>query len=131
MNITFVGAGYVGLVTGTAFAEMGNRITFVENDGRKLETLEAGKLPIFEPGLDHLFERNIREDRLNFTSSLQDGTLSADVIFLTLPTPPSEDGSADLSHVMNVVFELAQHITSYTVIATKSTVPVGSGFHET
>jgi len=126
MNITFVGAGYVGLVTGTAFAEMGNRVTFVEIDENKLTTMRSGKLPIFEPGLDHLFVRNLREERLEFTSSLQSGVTSADVVFLTLPTPPSEDGSADLSHVMNVVFNMAQHLTSYTVIVTKSTVPVGT-----
>ena len=127
MNITVVGSGYVGLVTGTCFAETGNNVTCVDIDAAKVERMKNGEMPIYEPHLDVLFERNIREHRLYFTTDLKSAVDSAQIIFLALPTPPGEDGSADLSYVLNVANELGKIITDYKVIVDKSTVPVGTG----
>jgi UDPglucose 6-dehydrogenase len=127
MKLAFIGTGYVGLVSATAFAEMGNDVICVDVDQKKVEKLSQGKLTIYEPGLDELFVRSIREHRLSFTTKLADAVTNSTIIFLTLPTPPQEDGSADLSYVMNVTNQLATFlIDSYKVIVTKSTVPVGT-----
>ncbi|NSL90148.1 UDP-glucose dehydrogenase family protein [Chitinophaga solisilvae] len=126
MKITVVGTGYVGLVTGTCFAETGNEVTCVDIDANKVKKLSSGQITIYEPGLEKLFERNLKEERLFFTTSLEDGIRDAEVIFLALPTPPGADGSADLSFVLNVADQLGKLLTSYKVIVDKSTVPVGT-----
>lgn len=126
MKVAVVGTGYVGLVTGTCFAEAGNDVLCVDNNQEKLAMLRAGQVPIYEPGLELLFERNTSEGRLNFTDSLADAVEFADVIFLALPTPPTEDGSADLKYVLGVAHEIGQLITDYRVVVNKSTVPVGT-----
>lgn len=126
MKIAVVGTGYVGLVTGTCFAETGNTVTCVDIDEQKVASLKAGKMTIYEPGLDVLFERNIRQDRLFFTTSLKEGIQDAQVIFLALPTPPGADGAADLKYVLGVAKELGVLLDHYAVIVDKSTVPVGT-----
>lgn len=126
MNIAVVGTGYVGLVSGTCFAETGNQVVCIDVDTEKVEKMKAGKIPIYEPGLEILFERNTRQKRLTFTTSLEEGIADAEVIFLALPTPPDEDGSADLSYILDVAEQLSTLIKSYTVIVDKSTVPVGT-----
>ena len=126
MNIAVVGTGYVGLVTGTCFAETGNNVICVDIDEKKVQRMQNGEIPIYEPGLDVLFERNTKQGRLNFTTSLADAIKDAVVIFLALPTPPGEDGSADLSYVLGVADDLSKIIVDYKVIVDKSTVPVGT-----
>lgn len=126
MKIAVVGTGYVGLVTGTCFAETGNNVTCVDIDKNKVEKLSGGKITIYEPGLEKLFLRNQREGRLKFTTDLSEGISSAQIIFLALPTPPGEDGSADLKYVLSVAEEIGKIITDYKVIVDKSTVPVGT-----
>ena len=126
MKIAVVGTGYVGLVSGTCFAETGNHVTCIDIDTAKVEQMQAGKIPIYEPGLETLFHRNIEQDRLVFTTSLEEGIKDAEIIFLALPTPPGEDGSADLSYIQNVARDLSFIITDYKVIVDKSTVPVGT-----
>jgi len=126
MNIAVVGTGYVGLVTGTCFAETGNHVTCVDIDVEKVKKLKAGQVPIYEPHLDVLFERNIRQGRLAFTTDLKEAVDQAEIIFLALPTPPGEDGSADLKYVLGVAKELGKIINGYKVIVDKSTVPVGT-----
>ena len=126
MKIAVVGTGYVGLVTGTCFAETGNHVICVDIDANKVEKMKNGEVPIYEPHLDVIFERNIRQDRLHFTTDLKAAVDHAEVIFLALPTPPGEDGSADLSYVLSVADELGKIMTDYKVIVDKSTVPVGT-----
>ncbi|WP_343675042.1 UDP-glucose/GDP-mannose dehydrogenase family protein [Chitinophaga sp.] len=126
MKITVVGTGYVGLVTGTCFAETGNDVTCVDIDAAKVNKLSGGQITIYEPGLEKLFERNLKENRLQFTTDLAAGVKDAEVIFLALPTPPGEDGSADLSYILKVAEQLGNIITDYKVIVDKSTVPVGT-----
>jgi len=126
MKIAVVGTGYVGLVTGTCFAETGNDVTCIDNNAEKVASLQAGKITIFEPGLEVLFDRSRDQDRLHFTTSLADGIKDAQIIFLALPTPPGMDGSADLSFILGVADDLSKIITSYKVIVDKSTVPVGT-----
>lgn len=126
MKIAVVGTGYVGLVSGTCFAETGNQVICVDIDENKVKTLKGGEIPIYEPQLDVLFERNVRQGRLDFTTSLKDAVDASDIIFLALPTPPGEDGSADLSYVLGVAKELGKIMTDYKVIVDKSTVPVGT-----
>ena len=126
MNIAVIGSGYVGLVSGTCFAETGNNVTCVDINPKKIESMRQGKIPIYEPGLDILFDRNTKEGRLHFTTNLKEAVDSAQVIFLALPTPPGEDGSADLSYIMGVARDLSFIITDYKVIVDKSTVPVGT-----
>lgn len=126
MKIAVVGTGYVGLVTGTCFAETGNTVTCIDINEEKISQLKKGIIPIFEPGLDVLFERNIHQGRLKFTTSLQEGIQEAAIIFLALPTPPGEDGSADLSYILGVAKDLGPLLHHYTVIVDKSTVPVGT-----
>jgi UDPglucose 6-dehydrogenase len=126
MKIAVVGTGYVGLVTGTCFAETGNDVTCIDNNAAKVESLQAGKITIFEPGLEVLFDRCIEQDRLHFTTSLAEGIKDAQIVFLALPTPPGADGTADLSYILGVAEDLSTMITSYKVIVDKSTVPVGT-----
>lgn len=126
MNIAVIGTGYVGLVTGTCFAETGNHVICVDINEDKVNRLRRGEIPIYEPGLDVLFERNTRQGRLKFTTDLAEGIATAEVIFLALPTPPGEDGSADLSYILGVADQLGDLITDYKVIVDKSTVPVGT-----
>jgi UDPglucose 6-dehydrogenase len=126
MNVTVVGTGYVGLVTGTCFAETGNHVICVDIDARKVERMKNGVVPIFEPGLDLLFERNTKQGRLHFTTDLAAAVEKAQIIFLALPTPPGEDGSADLSYILGVARDLSKIIKDYKVIVDKSTVPVGT-----
>ena len=125
-KIAVVGTGYVGLVTGTCFAETGNNVTCIDIDEKKVERLKKGEVPIYEPNLDVLFERNITSGRLTFTTSLSEGIKDAEIIFLALPTPPGEDGSADLSYILGVAHELGKLLADYKVIVDKSTVPVGT-----
>jgi len=126
MKITVVGTGYVGLVTGTCFAETGNQVYCVDIDQAKLDKLANGQITIYEPGLEKLFIRNLREGRLQFTRDLATGIKDAEIIFLALPTPPGEDGSADLKYVLGVAEDLGKIMTDYKVIVDKSTVPVGT-----
>lgn len=126
MKIAVVGTGYVGLVTGTCFAETGNQVTCIDIDAKKVARLQNGDVPIYEPGLDTLFDRNVEEQRLTFTTDLATGIRDAEIIFLALPTPPGEDGSADLKYILGVANDLGPLLTHYTVIVDKSTVPVGT-----
>jgi UDPglucose 6-dehydrogenase len=128
MNIAVVGTGYVGLVTGTCFAETGNKVTCIDIDKNKVDKLSNGQITIYEPGLEKLFLRNQKEGRLTFTTSLQDGIVDAQIIFLALPTPPGEDGSADLKYILGVANDLGKLINEndFKVIIDKSTVPVGT-----
>jgi UDPglucose 6-dehydrogenase len=126
MNIAIIGTGYVGLVSGTCFAETGNNVVCIDINEDKIAQLRAGKTPIYEPGLDVLLERNIKEKRISFTTSLEEGIKDARIIFLALPTPPGKDGSADLQYVLGVAKDLSKIITEYKVIVNKSTVPVGT-----
>ena len=126
MKIAVVGTGYVGLVSGTCFAETGNNVICVDIDAKKVERMRNGEVPIYEPGLELLFERNTKEGRLRFTTNLVEAVSFAEIIFLALPTPPGEDGSADLSYILGVASELSNIIKDYKVIVDKSTVPVGT-----
>lgn len=126
MNIAVIGTGYVGLVTGTCFAETGNNVVCVDIDEEKVAKLKAGHVPIYEPHLEVLFERNIRQGRLHFTTNLKEAVDRAQIIFLALPTPPGENGSADLKYVLGVADELGKILAEYKVIVDKSTVPVGT-----
>lgn len=126
MKIAVVGTGYVGLVTGTCFAETGNTVTCIDIDQEKVKKLKNGRITIYEPGLEQLFDRNIKQNRLLFTTSLAEGIKEADVIFLALPTPPGEDGSADLKYILKVADDLGPLLDHYTVVVDKSTVPVGT-----
>lgn len=126
MNIAVVGTGYVGLVSGTCLSETGNNVTCVDIDAGKVARMQAGQIPIYEPGLEVLFHRNIKEGRLHFTTNLEEAIKDATLIFLALPTPPGEDGSADLSYVLGVAEQLGKIMKDYKVIINKSTVPVGT-----
>ncbi len=126
MKIAVVGTGYVGLVTGTCFAETGNTVTCIDIDEAKVIKLKGGEMPIYEPGLELLFDRNLKQGRLFFTTNLEEGIKDAKIIFLALPTPPGEDGSADLKYILGVSDNLGSLLKTYTVIVDKSTVPVGT-----
>jgi len=126
MKIAIVGTGYVGLVTGTCFAETGNKVTCVDIDKIKVEKLSAGQITIYEPGLEKIFLRNIKEGRLKFTTELEEAIEDTEIIFLALPTPPGADGSADLKYVLGVADHLGKILKGYKVIVNKSTVPVGT-----
>ena len=126
MKIAVVGTGYVGLVTGTCFAETGNKVTCVDIDASKVASLSGGEITIYEPGLEKLFLRNLQEGRLQFTTNLKEGIEGASIIFLALPTPPGADGHADLQYILKVADDLGHLLKSYTVIVDKSTVPVGT-----
>ena len=126
MKISVIGTGYVGLVTGTCLAETGNEVLCVDIDANKVKQMQDGEVPIYEPHLDVLFERNIKAGRLKFTTSLLEGLEHGEIIFLALPTPEDQDGSADLSYVLGVAKEIGKLIKEYKVIVDKSTVPVGT-----
>lgn len=127
VNITVIGTGYVGLVTGVCFADQGNTVVCVDNDASKIATLQKAETPIYEPGLTEILQKAIKANAISFTTKLSDGVQNADVIFLALPTPPQEDGSADLSYILSVADELAGCMPArYTVVVDKSTVPVGT-----
>lgn len=126
MRISVIGTGYVGLVTGTCLAETGNEVICVDIDEAKVERMRNGEVPIYEPHLELLFERNIKANRLKFTTSLDEGLAHAEIVFLALPTPENEDGAADLSYVLNVAEQIGKKITDYKIIVDKSTVPVGT-----
>lgn len=126
MKIAVVGTGYVGLVTGTCFAETGNEVICVDIDKRKVDMLTNGEITIYEPGLENLFLRNQKEGRLSFTTDLAEGIKDAKIVFLALPTPPGEDGSADLKYVLGVAEDIGKLLTDYKVLVDKSTVPVGT-----
>lgn len=126
MKIAVVGTGYVGLVTGTCLAETGNTVVCVDINEQKVKMMQEGRLPIYEPGLELLFHRNIQQERLHFTTNLAEAIEEAKIIFLALPTPPGGDGAADLSYVLGAAKDIAKLIKSYKVIVTKSTVPVGT-----
>ncbi len=126
MNIAVIGTGYVGLVTGTCFAESGNNVICVDINEQKVQKLKEGIVPIYEPELDVLFERNTKQGRLKFTTDLKDAVKKSSMIFLALPTPPGEDGSADLSYILGVANQLGDIMEEYKIIVDKSTVPVGT-----
>jgi UDPglucose 6-dehydrogenase len=126
VKIAVVGTGYVGLVAGTCMAEVGNDVTCIDVNETKIASMKRGKIPIYEPGLEDMFQRNIAESRISFTSNLRDGIKDAAVIFLALPTPPNEDGSADLSYILGAAGDLGKLLENYAVIVDKSTVPVGT-----
>jgi UDPglucose 6-dehydrogenase len=126
MRVTVVGTGYVGLVTGTCFAETGANVTCIDIDQAKIEALNSGKVPIYEPGLDLLIKSNVAKNRLRFTTDLKSGITNCQILFIAVGTPPGEDGSADLTHVLNVAKLIGEDIDDYMVIITKSTVPVGT-----
>ncbi|WP_159473076.1 UDP-glucose dehydrogenase family protein [Chryseobacterium sp. 18068] len=126
MNITIVGTGYVGLVTGTTLAELGNSVYCVDIDEKKVEGMKNGIVPIYEPNLEEMFHRNIQSERLFFTTNLKEALDKSEVVYLALPTPPGEDGSADLSYVLKVANDIGELMTEYKVVVNKSTVPVGT-----
>ncbi len=126
MKLAVVGTGYVGLVTGTCFAETGNTVTCVDIDKNKVDRLASGEVTIYEPGLEKIFTRNQKEERLYFTTDLAEGIKDAAIVFLALPTPPGEDGSADLSYVLGVAEQIGKLLTGYKIIVNKSTVPIGT-----
>ena len=126
MKTVIVGSGYVGLVTGTCFAEMGIEVTCVDIDKKKIENLKNGISPIYEPGLDEMIERNVKKKRLSFSTSLKDSLKDANIVFSAVGTPSDEDGSADLKYVLDVAKEVGENIEDYCLIVTKSTVPVGT-----
>lgn len=127
MNLAIIGSGYVGLVTGTCFAEVGHTVICVDNDAKKVEMLRAGRIPIYEPGLEELIKKNVATGRLSFTTSIQDAIDKSLVVFIAVPTPPQPDGSVDLSYIEAVAREIAGVLTDYRVIVDKSTVPVKTG----
>ncbi len=127
MKLTLIGTGYVGLVTGTCFAEVGHQVICVDSDAAKVKTLQQGGIPIYEPGLEELVKKNVAAGRLNFTTSTAEGVEKSDVIFIAVPTPPLADGSVDLSFIEKVAREIAAVLTSYKIVVDKSTVPVQTG----
>src|SRR5919204_3662906 len=127
MDLSIIGSGYVGLVTGACFADVGHNVICVDNDTRKVETLRAGKVPIYEPGLEELIHRNVSAHRLRFTGSIEEGVAKSQVVFIAVPTPQQPNGDVDLSFIEKVAREIAGVLTSYRVIVDKSTVPVKTG----
>ena len=127
MELSIIGSGYVGLVTGACFADVGHKVVCVDNDARKVEALQAGKVPIYEPGLEEVIHRNVAAQRLRFSGSIKEGVENSQVVFIAVPTPQGDDGKVDLSFIEKVAREIAQVLTSYRVIVDKSTVPVKTG----
>src|SRR5437016_2007148 len=127
MKLTIIGTGYVGLVTGTCFAEVGHQVICVDNNAEKVRLLQGGGIPIYEPGLEELVKKNVAAGRLRFTESTADGVENSDVVFIAVPTPPLPDGSVDLSFIEAVARDIAASITSYKIVVDKSTVPVRTG----
>ena len=126
MDVTVIGTGYVGLVVGACLAETGNRVVCADIDESKIRMLNEGQVPIYEPGLDRLIERNLAEGRLQFTTDVDQAVRHGKLIFIAVGTPPGEDGSADLQHVLNVARTIGQNMSAETIVITKSTVPVGT-----
>ena len=126
MKIAIVGTGYVGLVTGTCFSEMGVNVYCIDIDRDKVENLKKGIIPIYEPGLENMVVRNFQAGRLHFSTDLADIINEVDIVFIAVGTPPDEDGSADVRHVLNVAATIGQHLDKYTLVVTKSTVPIGT-----
>ena len=126
MKIAVVGTGYVGLVTGTCLAEVGTYVTCIDIDANKIEGLRNGIMPIYEPGLDAMVERNFKKEKIHFSTDLASSIKGADVAFIAVGTPPGEDGSADLQYVLKVASQIGANMNSYGVVVTKSTVPVGT-----
>ena len=126
MKISVVGTGYVGLVSGTCFSQTGIDVVCVDVDERKINMLNNGQIPIYEPGLEDIFKYNVEKGRLSFTTSLKDSLVDSEAVFIAVGTPPDEDGSADLKYVLGVAREIGRHMDHYMVIVTKSTVPVGT-----
>src|ERR1044071_8637828 len=127
MKLTIIGTGYVGLVTGTCFAEVGHQVVCVDNDAAKVKVLQEGGIPIYEPGLEELVRKNVGLGRLSFTESTREGVEKSDVVFIAVPTPPLQDGSVDLSFIEKVAREIAGAIATYKIVVDKSTVPVKTG----
>ena len=127
MKLTIIGTGYVGLVTGTCFAEVGHQVICVDNNQDKVKLLQAGGIPIYEPGLEEMVKKHVANGRLRFTASTKDGVENSDIIFIAVPTPPQPDGSVDLSYIEGVAREIAASMTSYKIVVDKSTVPVKTG----
>src|SRR5271156_3597197 len=127
MNLTIIGTGYVGLVTGTCFAEVGHQVVCVDNDATKVKMLNEGGIPIYEPGLEEMVQKNVAAKRLSFTQSTPEGVEKSDVIFIAVPTPPQPDGSVDMSFIERVARDIAGAMTSYKIVVDKSTVPVKTG----
>ncbi len=127
MKLAIIGTGYVGLVTGTCFAEVGHQVICVDSDAAKVKTLQAGGIPIYEPGLEELVKKNVAAGRLSFTNSTAEGVQKSDVVFIAVPTPPQPDGSVDLSYIERVARDIAGAMTSYKIVVDKSTVPVKTG----
>src|SRR5689334_10273299 len=127
MNLAIIGTGYVGLVTGTCFAEVGHKVICVDCDPEKVKLLQQGGMPIYEPGLEELVQKNVAAGRLRFTTSTREGVEMSDVIFIAVPTPPQADGSVDLSFMEGVARDIAATMTSYKIVVDKSTVPVKTG----
>ena len=127
MNLTLIGTGYVGLVTGACFAEVGHHVVCVDNDEAKVKMLKAGGIPIYEPGLDELVRKNTAAGRLSFTANTAEGVQKSDVIFIAVPTPPLPDGSVDLSFIERVARDIATAMSGYKIIVDKSTVPGQNG----
>lgn len=127
MDISIVGSGYVGLVTGACFADVGHNVICVDNDPRKIDALQAGRLPIYEPGLEEVIHRNVSAQRLRFSGSIKEGVDNSQIVFIAVPTPQGEDGAVDLSFIEKVAREIAGVLTGYRVIVDKSTVPVKTG----
>src|SRR5215471_9640040 len=126
MKITVVGTGYVGLVLGACLAENGNSVICVDNDTEKIDTLRAGRMPIYEPGLEEMVRRNHSEERLRFATGLADAVRASEIVFIAVGTPQGEDGSADLNHVLGAARDIGRALATYTVVVNKSTVPVGT-----
>src|SRR5271168_4051684 len=124
MELCIIGSGYVGLVSGACFAEVGHHVICVDNDQRKIDALLAGKIPIYEPGLEELVQRNVGANRLRFTNSIEEGVSHSQIVFIAVPTPPQADGSVDLTYIEKVAREIASVLKEYRVIVDKSTVPV-------
>src|SRR5215813_3475376 len=127
MKLTIIGTGYVGLVTGTCFAEVGHQVVCVDNDESKVKMLKAGGIPIYEPGLEDLIKKNTAAGRLTFTTNTAEGVEKSDVVFIAVPTPPMLDGAVDLSFIEKVAREIAGSMTDYKIVVDKSTVPVSTG----
>ena len=126
MKVTIIGTGYVGLVAGACFAQSGNNVICMDIDENKIKKLQEGHIPIYEPGLEAMVERNTKNNRLVFTTDINKAVQTSDIIIIAVGTPPDEDGSADLSHVLDVAKSIGQHMTEYKIIVNKSTVPVGT-----
>ena len=127
MKLCIIGTGYVGLVTGTCFAEVGHHVICVDNDAAKVKTLQSGGIPIYEPGLEELVRKNVAAGRLRFSANTSEGVQESAVIFIAVPTPPQPDGSVDLSYIERVARDIAAAMTSYKIVVDKSTVPVKTG----